>query len=264
MSGRGLGSRVYPDPPLISPMDVEIGRDRTRRSSRRGGLTFGVAPRPPHAITAASGVLFCLLAACGPESYLPQNGAGGAGQGGGVGGAQGGGGSGGDLVDSGTDAGTSDVPASVVHFDFETSTLDGWQPVGSQRPPDVQDQVQRSTDAFHHGSSALAMMFDGSHAPLAASDTPYYGVYTPSNPPPAGAVVSMWLMSTAAGVSIQVYAQTKPAYLWQGLTISGTLNANTWTQITITMPTADAFYLGCIVNSALDIAGTIYLDDISW
>jgi hypothetical protein len=229
-------------------------------------------------ITRAAVLISLLLAACGPESYLPgsASGLGGDNGGGGVGGLDGNpGGSGGggnpgrdaSPTDTGpADAGPPDTTTPVtIHFDFESgSALDGWQPVGSQRPPDVEDQVQMSTAVHHHGASSLAMVFDGRFTPLAASDTPYYGVYTATNAPPAGAVVTLWVMSTVGGVSVQLYAQTKPAYLWQGLLISDSLVANTWTKVAVTMPAAESFYLGCLINSSLDISGTIYLDEISW
>jgi hypothetical protein len=218
---------------------------------------------------AISLVLPLLATGCGPESYLPNTGGddGGAGSSGGLGGAGGGaapvdaaGDGTGNLVD-----GSADGPASVIHYDFEsTLNLDNWQPVGSQRPSDVQDNVQVSTVAHHHGDSALAMIFDGTYTPLPSGQTAYYGVYTAFNPPPPGAVVTMWMMSTLGGVSAQIYTQTMPDYLWQGLQVTPAFVANTWTKITVTMPSAEAFYLGCLINSPLDMSGSIFLDDISW
>lgn len=218
-----------------------------------------------------------LAAACGPESYLPGTASGlGGGNGGGLGGGNGNGGGGNPGRDGGpTDTGHAEagpvdggpdapIPSATIHFDFESGpTPDGWQPVGA-RPPDVVDQVELTSDAHHHGASSLAMVFDGRFTPLGGSDTPYYGVYTNTNAPPAGAVVTLWVMSTVGGVSVQLYAQTKPAYLWQGLLISDSLLANTWTKVTVTMPAVDSFYFGCLINSPLDIAGAIYLDEISW
>jgi hypothetical protein len=236
------GSSHPADPPLISFMDSRI---------------------------ASTAVLLGVLAGCGPESYWLNGDGGTAGaQGGGLGGHLGGvGGSNGTggRGAGGADAGAPEVPPAVaVRFDFEsTSSLDGWQPVGG-RPADMVDQVVRSTDAFHHGAGALAAVFDGQYTPLGASDSAYYGVYTNTNPPPPSAVVSIWTMATAPGVSLQIYTQTKPSYLWQGLALSETLVPNVWTKVTATMPAAEAFYFGCIINSPFDMAGTVYFDDISW
>jgi hypothetical protein len=213
----------------------------------------GKPARPSAASTASMAIASFLLAflgvACGPESYLPiKDGA---------------------VVDRGpaeVTSGGDDGPAHLI--DFESPNLDSWGPVGNQRPPDVQDRVELSTAAHHHGASSLAMIYDGSYTPLTAVDgstaAPYYGVYTGFDPPSPGAIVTMWVMSTVSGVSVQIYAQTMPNYDWNVLGQSDPLVPNTWTKVTITMPTAAAFYLGCQVNSALDIHGSVYLDDISW
>jgi len=136
--------------------------------------------------------------------------------------------------------------------------------VGGPRPPDVIDQVARSTDAFHHGASSMALVMDGQYTPLGASDSAYYGVYVNTNPPPANAQVSVWAMATAPGVAILIYTQLKPSYLWQALTISDVLPVNVWTKVTITMPTTEAFYLGILLMGSFDASGTVYVDDISW
>jgi hypothetical protein len=223
----------------------------------RSPLTPGFAP----SVLTAGACLLVLAASCGPESYVPMLDSAVGGRGGdteGSGGALGGqGGAGGT-------AGSSDAGGPTIRFDFEsTLNLDNWQAVGNEVPPDVQDQVQVSTSNAHHGASSLAMIYDGSYTPT-ASGNPYYGVYTAFNPPPPGATVTLWLLSTAPGVSVQVYAQTMPDYLWNGLAMTSPLVVNTWTKVTTVMPTAEAFYLGCLITSPLNISGAIYLDDISW
>jgi hypothetical protein len=76
--------------------------------------------------------------------------------------------------------------------------------------------------------------------------------------------VSAWVMSTAPGIAVTIYTQLKPSYLWQALTISDILPVNVWTKVTVTMPTAEAFYVGCLVMGSFDAVGTVYIDDIGW
>jgi hypothetical protein len=237
-------------------------------------ILCGAINRRSNLVIAMSSLIISMgFAACGPEAFLPVGGMDGGGTGGvaasgmggvaasGTGGVLTGGGTGGGA---GGDSSTADGGVTI-HYDFEsTLNLDNWQAVGNEVPTDVQDQVLTTTAQHHHGIGSLALIYDGAFTPPPTGTNPYYGVYTAFNPPPPGAIVNMWVFSTAAGVSIQVYAQTMPSYLWQGLIVSNVLVQDTWTEITVTMPTAAAFYLGCLINSPLDISGTIYLDDISW
>ena len=94
--------------------------------------------------------------------------------------------------------------------------------------------------------------------------TPYYGVYTSSGAPPANAEVSVWVMPTMAGISVQLYAQLQPDYTWVSLTSTTTLAPNVWKELQVTMPDADSFYIGLLINSPFDISGAVYLDDIVW
>jgi hypothetical protein len=169
-----------------------------------------------------------------------------------------------DVADdsSDSDAAVDVAPTPIIRSDFETSDLGGWQPVGDERPPDVLDTVAQSTADHHHGAGSLAMGFNGVYTPLDGG-TAYYGVYTNGSVPPANAQVSLWLKSTVGGASVMLYAQLSPDYLFQNIT-SATLTADTWTKVVFQMPPTAAFYLGCLVTGALNINGTIFLDEISW
>jgi hypothetical protein len=157
--------------------------------------------------------------------------------------------------------GDGGIPAPQVHADFETN-LQGWLPIGNQRPPDVLDSVTQSTAQAHHGTGSLAMFFDGVHATTVTD--PFWGVYTDTNLPPANAQVTFWAFATAAGVSLNIYDQRSPDWLWQSLTTSALLPVGVWTQVQAVIPNNPVLYFGCRVQSSQDYAGTIYLDEISW
>ncbi len=146
--------------------------------------------------------------------------------------------------------------------DFETS-LCGFQPVGDERPPDVLDHVGLSTGVAHHGTRALEMDFNGTSTPLASGASSFYGVYTPVGPPPRNAAVTFWMMSTVDNVSAQVYVQLKPDYAWQVISVAA-LSAGVWQEVDVQIPDMDLFTFGIQINSALDINGSIYLDEVRW
>jgi hypothetical protein len=210
-----------------------------------------------------------LFAGCGPESYKRGALGAGGGDGDGAGGAAaqdaGGDGDGGGDDSDGGAGGEPDSGLSLptIRYDFETDALDGWMRVGDERPVDVLDTVTRSTDVYHNGTSSLAMGFDGMYTPPVPPN-PFYGVYTATRPPPAGAKVTLWMLSTAPGVSVNFYVQTKPDYLFQALTLTQLATTGSWYEITVQIPDADIFYFGCVINSPFDIQGGVYLDEVSW
>jgi len=173
---------------------------------------------------------------------------------------------GGSLGEGGV-GGAVHVPA--IQYDFETDNDFEWIPVGNQRPTDVLDDVLRATDEAHHGTSSLAMHFDGTHTPLETGATPFYGVFTGDQPvivgpPPANATVTFWAKSTVAGVRFQIYGQAQPDYAWTPLRTTATLQANKWTQFTVTIPNVELFRFGCLVDASLDLVGIVYIDEVAW
>jgi hypothetical protein len=168
---------------------------------------------------------------------------------------------GGAFADAGAAA---EEPAPSVRFDFEAD-LQGWQRDLNQRPVDTLDSVEQSTALAHHGSGALRMVLDGKYTPIppfVPDPRPFYGVYEAGAPPP-GADVSLWLLSTAPGVSVEVYTQAGAAFTTTILA-SVPLPTNEWRQIEVTTPLAAARQFGLRLDSPLDLQGFVYLDEISW
>lgn len=174
----------------------------------------------------------------------------------------------GSMSDEGTpaDAGAvgAEVPTPSVRFDFEAD-LEGWQLDMNQRPVDTLDRVEQSTALAHHGSGALRMVLDGKYTPIppfVLDPRPFYGVYEAAAPPP-GVHVSLWMFSTAPGVSVEVYTQAGATFSVTTLaTVS--LPPNEWRQIDVTTPLEPARQFGVRLNSPLDLQAFVYLDEISW
>ena len=138
-----------------------------------------------------------------------------------------------------------------------------------QHPINLQDSVIVTTDAAHHGAQSLAMTFDGMYTPLMSGEAEFIGVVTQS-PPPAAAMVTMWMATTAAGsvgVGADLYADS-PNYSWYALTdvvLPAGSTPVTWKQIVVSMPigvTPSNF--GVKVSVDQSFKGTIYLDEVSW
>jgi hypothetical protein len=166
------------------------------------------------------------------------------------------------LVDAG--AGGAQAPTPSVRFDFEAD-LQGWQLDLNQRPVDTLDSVEQSTEIAHHGSGALRMLLDGKYTPIPTfvlDPRPFYGVYEPDAPPPE-TDVSLWMLSTAPGVSVEVYTQAGAAFTTTILA-SVPLPPNEWRQIDVTTPLEAARQFGVRLNSPLDLQAFVYLDEISW
>ncbi|HVZ34849.1 MAG TPA: hypothetical protein VG963_20620 [Polyangiaceae bacterium] len=151
-----------------------------------------------------------------------------------------------------------------MRVDFE-SDLEGWQTLPNARPSDALDRIEQSTALAHHGSGALRMVFDGQSTtppPILFDPGPFFGVYAASSPPP-GAEVSLWMFSTAAGVSVAVYAQTSPT-LAPTVLVTVPLPESAWREIGVSMPLAAAQQFGIRVDAPADVRGDVYLDEIRW
>lgn len=169
------------------------------------------------------------------------------------------------LVDAAIpgDAGSTAEPPSI-RYDFE-SDLEGWRSVDEQRPEDTLDGTEQSTELAHHGDGALRMIFDGAYTPtpgVSADNGAFYGAYA-LGAPPAGAAVSLWMLSTAADVSIEVFSQAGPTYSWTTLALVP-LAQDQWQEIHVTMPLEAALQFGVQVHAPLDLEGFVYLDEIRW
>jgi len=161
------------------------------------------------------------------------------------------------------DAGIAPEPPSV-RYDFE-STLEGWRSVLDQRPDDTLDGTEQTTELAHHGNGALRMIFDGAYTPVpgvSADNGAFYGAYE-IGAPPAGAAVSLWMLSTAPEVSVEVYAEVGPSYTWTTLATMA-LPQNEWREIHLTMPLDAALQFGVQVHAPLELQGFVYLDEIRW
>ncbi|MGC4087805.1 MAG: hypothetical protein QM756_07895 [Polyangiaceae bacterium] len=178
----------------------------------------------------------------------------------GLGGAASGGAASGGTLGSG--GGVTTGP--VVHFDFETPDLGGWQSVGDPRPPDAIDEVALSTDDKHHGNSSLKVVLDGEQTALPSGTYPYCGVYTPIDAPTANSTVTIWVRATISAMPLVVYVQAKPDYAWSAALMT---NAGTsWTKLTVPV-TKDLFTIGILVNTPAappGVKGTLYIDEIAW
>jgi hypothetical protein len=150
-----------------------------------------------------------------------------------------------------------------IQRDFERS-LEGWQSVSDQRPEDTLDGTEQTTELAHHGAGALRMVFDGNYTPVAgvSSDNSFYGAYEDRAPPP-GVEVSLWMLSTAPDVSIEVFSQPAPPRAPTTLATVPLLQ-NEWREIHVIMPLVEARLLGVQVQSPLDLEGFVYLDEIRW
>jgi hypothetical protein len=125
--------------------------------------------------------------------------------------------------------------------------------------------VEQSSVLAHHGSAALRMVFDGRFTPpppIPFDPGPLFGVYAASTPPP-GAEVSLWMFSSAAGVSVAVYAQTSPT-LAPTVLATVPLPENAWREISVSMPLAAAQQFGIRVDAAVDVQGEVYVDEVRW
>jgi len=168
---------------------------------------------------------------------------------------------------SGGAAGAAAVvqPPPEIRFDFEETGapgLEGWVAVGDQRPPDVQDAVEQSTDAAHSGSGALRAVFNGeASVPDAGEANPWYGVYKVGTVP-AEYEIGLWMMATMPGVSADIYAQTTQAYIWN-VVGSATLPVGEWTKLSAVMP-AEVMQWGIKLQSPFDADGYVYLDEVTW
>jgi hypothetical protein len=153
-----------------------------------------------------------------------------------------------------------------VRFDFEAD-LEGWRMGVNQRPVDTLDTVEQSAALAHHGTGALRMVLDGNYTPtppppFGFDAGPYYGIFQAGAPPP-GVDVSLWMLSTAPGMSVEVYTQSGATFTWTVLATVPLL-PNEWRQITVAMPLEQARQLGIRLYSPLDFAGEVYLDEIRW
>jgi len=194
------------------------------------------------------------------------SGNGGGSSGDGSGGTSGASGAGGGAGSAGTaGAGGSAQPAPEVRFDFEeagVSGLEGWVAVGDQRPPDVQDTVEQSTEAAHSGSGALRAVFDGqATVPDAGEPNPWYGVYRVGTVPD-GYELGLWMMATMPGVTAEIYAQTTQAYLWNVLG-STSLPVGEWRKISVITP-VEVMQWGIKLQSPFAAEGYVYVDEVTW
>lgn len=202
-----------------------------------------------------------LTSGSGGSAGSASDAAGSAGDTGATGGTQGSsGGAGGTDAGSAGTAGTAAQPAPQVRYDFEAN-IQGWLPVGDQRPVGVQDSIDQSTEQAHSGTGSLRIVFDGlASIPDAGEPNPWYGVYKPGVVP--AYETSFWIMPTMQGISVDVYCQTGPTYAWNVLT-NAALTENEWQEITVTM-LPEVQQWGIKVTSPFDIQGSIYIDEVSW
>jgi len=191
--------------------------------------------------------------------------------GGGAGGSTGGGGHAGSGGRGGSGGGGSGAASSEprqLRYDFEQDSLalQGWVAVNPQRPVGVQDRVERTAEAAHAGEHSVRMVFDGGYPDAGAAPTdPFWGIQRTGGPPP-DAEVSFWMMSTAPGVSIEVFAQTGNTYTWNVLA-NLALVPDVWREFNVFIPPSSAGTLsnwGMKVYAPLNIEGYIYLDEVTW
>lgn len=150
-----------------------------------------------------------------------------------------------------------------IRHDFEEGR-EGWQSVPDQVPEDTLDGTEQTTELAHHGAGALRMVYDGEYSPVAGitPENSFYGAFLDGAPPP-GAEVSLWMLSTAPGVSVEVYSRPDPP---GADTILATvpLLQDEWREIRVIMPLVEARLFGVLVRSELDLEGFVYLDEIRW
>jgi len=213
----------------------------------------------------SSGAGGCDTAACEPS-------AGSGGQDGGTAGSVSGGSSGSGAGGAAGAGGSYEPPPEPeIRFDFETaglSGLQGWQAVGNQRPPGVQDAVEQTTEDAHSGTGSLRMVFDGDYAGSDAGAPPadpYYGVYR-QGAIPNDRELTLWMKSTADDVSVELYAQTGTSFAWNVMGNASLLSGQ-WQEIHVVSPPAEVGTVGQYglkIYSPLDIDGYVYLDEVSW
>jgi hypothetical protein len=161
------------------------------------------------------------------------------------------------------DATVPEEPAPPIRHDFELS-LEGWQSVAAQRPEDTLDGTEQTTELAHHGSGALRMVYDGNYTPEpgVTPGNSFYGAYVDGAPPP-GVTVSLWMLSTAPDVSVELYSQPDPPLTTTTLATVPLLE-NEWREIRVIMPLVQAQLFGVQVHSELDLEGSVYLDEVRW
>jgi hypothetical protein len=156
-------------------------------------------------------------------------------------------------------------PEPQVRYDFEEAApggLAGWVAVGDQRPPDVQDALEQSTEEAHSGSGALRVVFDGeASVPDAGVADPWYGIYKVGSVP-GNYEVGLWMLATTPGVTAELYAQTTQAYLWNVLGTQS-LPMGEWTKVSVVMP-PEVMQWGIKLLSPFDADGYVYLDEVTW
>lgn len=169
----------------------------------------------------------------------------------------------GELSDE-PDAATPEAEGPPVQRDFEES-VEGWQSVAEQLPEDTLDGTEQTTELAHHGSGALRMVFDGNYTPIAGitAEDSFYGAYEQDDAPPPGVEVSLWMLSTAPGVSVEVFSQPDPPGADTTLATVPLLQ-DEWREIRVIMPLIESRVLGVLVRSELDLEGFVYLDEIRW
>ena len=168
------------------------------------------------------------------------------------------------------DAGPPDAGGTVevadppsVRFDFESS-LEGWHSVSNQLPEDTLDGTERSTVLAHLGRGSLRMVYDGNYGPVpgVSASNGFYGAEVPDAPPP-GAEVSLWMLSTAPDVSVEVFSRTDQNSARTTLATEA-LVQDEWREISFSMPLATARQFGVRVVADPALRGYVYLDEIRW
>lgn len=162
------------------------------------------------------------------------------------------------------DAAAPEAEGPPIRRDFE-ETLEGWQSVADQLPEDTLDGTEQTAERAHHGRGALRMVFDGNYTPVAgiSAENSFYGAYEQDDAPPPGVEVSLWMLSTAPGVSVEVFSQPDPPAADTTLATVPLLQ-DEWREIRVIMPLLEARVLGVLVRSELDLEGFVYLDEIRW
>lgn len=201
----------------------------------------------------------------GGRCETPGGGAGGSASGAGGNGGASGSASGGSSGSSGSGGSASAVPQLRYDFELESAGLQGWAVVPLQRPAGVLDRLERSSDAAHSGQQSARMVFNGTYPDAGPPTDPFYGIQRMGGPP-ADAEVTFWMMTTAPGVTIEVFAQTGTTYTWNVLT-SLPLTPDEWREFDVFIPPSSAGALsnwGMKLYTPFDVDGSIYLDEVTW